>query len=107
MYSCASVRSPSGHPVSVPPTLVPAARVPRDWEPMLADGQMLDLHALVDDELLLALPITVRCDRQSCRTAYEEDREQGAPVEDVPDSEKRNPFAALAALKADNSDETD
>ena len=84
-----------------------AARVPRDWEPMLADGQMLDLHALVDDELLLALPITVRCDRQSCRTAYEEDREQGAPVEDVPDSEKRNPFAALAALKADNSDETD
>ena len=30
-----------------------AASVPRDWEPMLADGQTLDLHALVDDELLL------------------------------------------------------
>ncbi|HET7314719.1 YceD family protein [Salinisphaera sp.] len=78
-----------------------AAAVPRAWEPILAEGDMLDVHALVDDELLLALPMTVQCDRPQCRAAYDNDTEQETP-EDRPAREKPNPFAALASLKRDD-----
>lgn len=78
-----------------------AAAVPREWEPILADGDMLDGHALIDDELLLALPMTVQCDRPECRAAY--DNEQDTP-EDSPAREKPNPFAVLASLKRDDDE---
>lgn len=78
-----------------------AAAVPREWEPILAESEMLDVHALVDDELLLALPMTVQCDRPECRVAY--DTEQNAP-ETGPARDKPNPFAALASLKRDDND---
>lgn len=85
-----------------------AADVPRDWEPMLADGQLLDLYSLVDDELLLALPITVVCDRADCEHAFSRDKEQGEAVHDsaAASQDKTNPFAALAALKASDGDKT-
>ncbi|MES1935906.1 hypothetical protein SAHY_02672 [Salinisphaera hydrothermalis EPR70] len=76
-----------------------AAAVPREWEPILTDGDMLDVHALIDDELLLALPMTVQCDRPECRAAY--DTEQQAP-EETPAEKKPNPFAALKSLKSDD-----
>lgn len=76
-----------------------AANVPRADEPVLADGDTLDVHALVSDELLLALPGVERCDRDDCRAQYEsapEDSDQG-------DEEKRkNPFAVLQQLKRDD-----
>lgn len=79
-----------------------AADVPREWEPMLADGDQLDLHALIDDELLLGLPMTVHCDRPDCRAAYESRPEEPAAQQD-PIEEKPNPFAVLAALKRDDN----
>lgn len=78
-----------------------AAAVPRQWEPILTEGDTLDVHALVDDELLLALPMTVQCDRPECRAAY--DTEQKTP-EEPPARDKPNPFAALASLKRDDDE---
>src|SRR5699024_10551094 len=43
-----------------------AAMVPRSQEPVMAEGESLDLHELVEDEILLALPMTVQCDRPAC-----------------------------------------
>ncbi|RJS95366.1 YceD family protein [Salinisphaera sp. Q1T1-3] len=85
-----------------------AAGVPRAWEPMLADGGTLDLYSLVDDELLLALPITVHCDRAACVAAYSQDTtdETIGSAESDAESDRRNPFAALADWKP-RSDETD
>lgn len=84
-----------------------AAQVPREWEPMLADGESLDLYALIDDELLLGLPITVHCDRPECRARFDMTAETA--LEDTPAAEeKSNPFAALAALRTgSNNDTTD
>lgn len=83
-----------------------AAHVPRAWEPMMADGDMLDLHALIDDELLLALPITVQCERPACRAAYVGRADEPGAAAD--DEEKTNPFAALASLKrSDDKDAQD
>lgn len=74
-----------------------AASVPREDEPIMAEEGILDVHALVDDEMLLALPLVARCDRPACRAEYDIDE----PSESAVDEEKPNPFAALAALKRD------
>jgi len=71
-----------------------AARLDADTEEdVLAMTRALDLRALVEDELLLALPLVPRHD--SCP--------QPLPMthgDDAPEEEARpNPFAALAALK--------
>lgn len=68
-----------------------AAEVPRDCDPVVATAEGLDPAALVEDELILALPLVARCERPECvgRTA---EAESGKRRED-------NPFAALAALR--------
>ncbi|MES1925415.1 YceD family protein [Salinisphaera sp. T31B1] len=71
-----------------------AANVPRADEPILADSDMLDLHALVSDELLLGLPSVARCDRAECVQQYR----PRAPESDREDA-KDNPFAVLSRLK--------
>ena len=59
---------------------------------VLALARSLDLRALVEDELLLALPIVPRHEvcPQPLAVAAEPDADEAAPRE--------NPFAALAAL---------
>jgi len=76
-----------------------AANVPRDDEPIEAQGDWLDVYALVSDELLLALPVVARCDRNDCSAGYEND-----PVLDEPRAGKRtdNPFAVLNEIKRDD-----
>ena len=58
---------------------------------VLALTRALDLRELIEDELLLAMPIVPRHDR--CPEPLQ------APTDDAPLEEKPNPFAALAALK--------
>lgn len=72
-----------------------AASVPREDEPIMAEEGILDVHALVDDEMLLALPLVARCDRPACRAEYDIDESSSSAV----DEKKTNPFAALEALK--------
>lgn len=72
-----------------------AAQLDTDSEDdVLAITRALDLHELVEDELLLALPIVPR--HEACPE----------PLAVAPDDElsedKPNPFAALAALKRSN-----
>lgn len=77
-----------------------AANVPREHEPVLADGDMLDVHALVADELLLALPSVARCSRPECAAQYVDN---DMPRRDVQNDEERsNPFAVLSQLKRDD-----
>jgi len=70
-----------------------AARLDADAEEdVLAMTRALDLRALVEDELLLALPLVPRhevCPQPLPMGDGDGDEEEGAP----------NPFAALAALK--------
>ena len=77
-----------------------AASVPRDDEPIMAEEGILDVHALIDDEMLLALPLVARCDRPTCRAEY--DIEEPAETPAV-GKKKTNPFAVLETLKRDDS----
>lgn len=76
-----------------------AASVPREDEPIMAEEGVLDAHALIDDELLLALPLVARCNRPTCRADYMDDELAHPAV----DEEKPNPFAVLESLKRDSS----
>ncbi len=69
-----------------------AADVPRADEPIMAEGDMLDVHALVADELLLALPGVARCLRPACRARYDS-------AGDARQQRKDNSFAVLKELE--------
>lgn len=63
-------------------------------EDVLVLGQGLNLHDLLEDELILALPLVPRHEG-TCPTPLP------MPVDDLPEEEPApNPFAALAALRA-------
>lgn len=76
----------------------PAAdRLPAEEEPVLAERGRLGVHALLEDELLLALPIVAR----HADTACDGGPRRFGPQGEAPPPERENPFAALAALKRD------
>lgn len=72
-----------------------AAQLPRRLEPVLMDGHELSLHTLVEEELLLALPLVPSHQVGECQMP------DLAVVETEPgqDKARNNPFQVLAALK--------
>lgn len=72
-----------------------AAALPRDWEPLMQDERGgLSPALLVEDELLLAMPLVARCDREACRQEYEQQH-----LKDAGTARTDNPFAVLGELK--------
>lgn len=85
-----------------------AASVPHADEPILAADDTLDVQALVEDELLLALPIAAHCNNAACQTRYNDELPTAqtgtAPAERRTD----NPFATLEQLRHGNkTDDSD
>jgi uncharacterized protein len=75
-----------------------AAQLPAHYEPLLPEETTVDPAALVEDELLLAVPAVVRHPDSACDApAYEASTGQ---ADDMP--EKDNPFAVLGALRRDH-----
>lgn len=70
-----------------------SAKLPQRLEPWLADAEAADLYALIEDELLLALPMIALHPPAECPGASS--YATGAAVADT----RRNPFAVLAQLK--------
>ena len=64
-----------------------------DVDPVVG-GRRFDLANLIEDEILLALPIAPRHD--DCQSAVERQRERQEPV-----PARHQPFAALGALRSD------
>ena len=72
-----------------------AKELPEEYEPLLLErDEPISLAELVEEELILSLPIAPR--HESKDTCIDMDQYK---AEDEPQEEKRNPFAALAALK--------
>lgn len=81
-----------------------AANVPREHEPVQADGDLLDIHELVADELLLAMPNVARCDAPECAARYASNE---APERPTTDDKRTHPFAALGQLKGNDRNADD
>lgn len=74
-----------------------ARQLPRYYEPVIVDDETLDLHALIEDELLLALPAVPMHPDEHCQhpSGFQPD------PDDSDKAEKPNPFSVLATLKRD------
>ena len=66
-----------------------AARLPESCEPLLADPEPVSLLGLIEDELILSLPISARHDTRECMA------EEINAISGV----RNNPFAVLQKLK--------
>ena len=71
-------------------SLEEAARLPEAYEPLLVVERQLRIKEIVEDELLLAIPIIPR--HEACR--FE------TAVDGHPMTERHNPFSILADLKS-------
>lgn len=89
-FSLAVVRNP-----------VEAEALPSHYEPLLAGGEPLFLRDIIEDEMLLALPIVPMHAREECSVSTSSGNEAGDGRKDTGVAAKDNPFAVLADLKTD------
>lgn len=75
-----------------------AKNLPRHYEPVILDDEALDLHELIEDELLLALPVVPMHPMGTCQHPQGYQPGDAEPEEEA---EKPNPFSVLAKLKRD------
>ncbi len=73
-----------------------AKNLPRNYEPVILDDEALDLHELIEDELLLALPAVPMHPMGTCQHPPGYQPDEAEPEEEA---EKPNPFSVLAKLK--------
>ncbi len=71
-----------------------ADRLPAGYEPLLVTSQEIELAEIVEDELLLSLPLFPMHEEGQCQPARPPEPEEAPPAE-----EKPNPFGVLAKLK--------
>jgi len=72
-----------------------ASGLPRYYDPLIVEDGEIDLWSLVEEELILALPIVVLHETESCFVVKESVGDQA----DVPATKPRNAFAELGKLK--------
>ena len=81
-------------------SMAEAENLPSHYEPLLLDGEPLFLRDVIEDELLLALPIVAKHPTGECELAQPE--QAAADIQTDPDSTRKDsPFAVLAGLKLD------
>lgn len=83
-----------------------ARRLPDELDALIVEDERIDTAALVEDELILALPVVGRHeDMQACRVGPQHMESAPAEGESTADEEDApGPFAALEALKRDRDD---
>ena len=74
-------------------------RLPERYDPLVVSGQTLSVAALVEEEILLALPAIPRHEGEACTAAKASDLQQ-RQENDVSEASAANPFAVLAQLKS-------
>ena len=76
-----------------------ARAMPESYEPCILTEENALLSELIEDELILALPIVAMHPNESCQPWLERQQEELSDAEEA--TEKKNPFAVLASLKRD------
>lgn len=87
--------------LAIAPTEEHAKNLPKYYDPLIVEGDELELLTMVEEELILTLPIVPYHDDCSIQTSF------GEEVTDTStdtDSDKTNPFSVLATLKGGKLD---
>ncbi len=82
--------------------LTPGQKSPEDQGDVLIASEPVSLTELVENELILAMPMTPKHQLDQClakELAEESGSRRGTPEPEQGDSEKASPFAGLAKLK--------
>lgn len=74
-----------------------ANRLPDDYEPLLVEQDTIPLRNVIEDELLLSLPVYPK-HQHSCFVSHSDSNKTNAPSRDS-QSARENPFSILANLK--------
>lgn len=74
-----------------------ADAMPTHYDPLLVEHVPIPLRDLIEDELLLSLPIVATHEPGVCESAVKTQEPETTPT---PEPERENPFAVLAQLKA-------
>jgi len=78
-----------------------AEALPSHYEPLLLDGNPLFLRDVIEDELLLALPIVAMHPQEECGVQLDGSEQAETEQPDNGEEAKDNPFSLLAGLKTD------
>jgi len=73
-----------------------AEHLSSEFEPLLTDQEQIRTAELIEDELMLALPIVAMHATEDCNVRLDRDP---AADDETAEQRKKNPFAALKALK--------
>lgn len=74
-----------------------ASQLPGRYEPLLVDPESLELKEVIEEELILSLPMFAYHDR--CHGEYEQESEDSENKPEDGAQGKENPFSVLAGLK--------
>ncbi|MCP4283042.1 MAG: hypothetical protein GY792_01100 [Gammaproteobacteria bacterium] len=78
-----------------------ADRIPEECEPFLVEDGGLRVADLIEEELLLAIPLVPMHEREACSMKDANTNDSGR-TDDLEKTERVNPFAVLSVLKTDN-----
>lgn len=76
-----------------------AERIPDSYESCVVEEEPVALVELIEDELILALPLVASHPEQSCQPWLEKNKAELEVVERKIAKERKNPFAALEGFK--------
>ena len=78
-----------------------AERLPSHYEALILDGEPLFLRDVIEDELMLTLPIVAKHSEALCELALADHQAAGNTANEHDRTDKPNPFSVLADLKID------
>ncbi len=90
--------------LGIVPSREAAANLPDSYDPLVVSGDEITITSILEDELILALPIVAmheieNCSKDEASSSGSENFEREAGQENPPSSKRENPFAVLAQLK--------
>ena len=104
---CQRCLKPMPHPLDLRFEMVVVAgpeeadQLPAELDALLVEEEVMSPREVIEDEMILALPLVAMHRLEECSVQPEEMSSGVEPVIENKDSDKENPFAALAKLKTD------
>ncbi|NVK43671.1 MAG: DUF177 domain-containing protein [Oceanospirillaceae bacterium] len=81
--------------LAIAPSEEAAKQLPRYYDPLVVEEEDVELWSVVEEELILNLPVVPYHDDCSIQTSF------GEPAPEDEKAQKPNPFSVLAKLKSD------
>ena len=97
--------------LGIVPSREAATNLPDNYDPLVVSGDEISIASILEDELILAMPIVAMHEIENCSQVEVSSKEserngQEAELGNLTASGRKNPFAVLAQLKEDQLKKT-